>query len=30
MMRNENNSVKVQFDAIKTPRAIAAGKLEKI
>ena len=26
----ENDAVKVQFDAIKTPRAIAAGKLEKI
>ena len=26
----ENNAVKVQFDTIKTPRALAAGKLEKI
>ena len=26
----ENDAVKVQFDTIKTPRALAAGKLEKI
>ena len=26
----ENDAVKVQFDAIKTPRAIAAGKLERL